>query len=510
MSNPDVRRFVQFTKERFAKWNFIKKNYSSINILEEYNIFEEKVILSPQNLKLTVNKSCVVTRITIKRPQKNKLPSKSVKPLTIRWTNQWKRFDEETAKLKTPDKKPPDKLQDFELIEDHIHKRKIKLEYKQLNSFLNESKIIILKIQEMLIWKDNLERWHKEKDRQHADIQKMETEFCSINLLKEKIINIGKTKNKRKKKQSELDLFIDEDYMKCLCLKINQKIDETTKSSLYNYYKIRCDMWIHTVLKNFTCESTMNSLNRLTGYMDNYIIEMKKRMFAIRSVQEFKFITSNYKILKKKRKVIKYIEESTLLNSESKPKQIMLNWNAQEIRKRMISVLKNIPRTSACSNLVRYIIESDYEEMVKAETIFATFDSNHNVEAISEVNQPKKKLELFQENLKKKRAKQKLQLFDRRKVRLTFSAFQSFTKKASLIYFFNFFNDISWPATKGEVEILFSVSKGNYLIKNLQNNSKQQFDMAAMVALNASKATGVQIGTLFGKILTQIVLDNLS
>jgi hypothetical protein len=34
----------------------------------------------------------------------------------------------------------------------------------------------------MLIWKDNLERWLKEKDREQADIQKMETEFCSINL----------------------------------------------------------------------------------------------------------------------------------------------------------------------------------------------------------------------------------------------------------------------------------------------------------------------------------------
>jgi hypothetical protein len=38
------------------------------------------------------------------------------------------------------------------------------------------------------------------KRRDQANIQKMETEFCSINQIKETILNIGKMRNKRKKK----------------------------------------------------------------------------------------------------------------------------------------------------------------------------------------------------------------------------------------------------------------------------------------------------------------------
>jgi hypothetical protein len=75
-----------------------------------------------------VYESCIINGITIRRTQKNKLPNKTIKSITIKWTNQWKRFEDETSKLKPPDKKkPPDKQENFELTEDHIHKRKIKL-----------------------------------------------------------------------------------------------------------------------------------------------------------------------------------------------------------------------------------------------------------------------------------------------------------------------------------------------------------------------------------------------
>jgi hypothetical protein len=97
---------------------------------------------------------------------------------------------------------------------------------------LNIPRSIILKGQEMIIWKDNLEKGLKEKDREQAYIQKLETEFCSINSLKESLINIGKTRNKRKKKQIEIDHI--ENIKKLLTLKINQKIDGVVISSLYN------------------------------------------------------------------------------------------------------------------------------------------------------------------------------------------------------------------------------------------------------------------------------------
>jgi hypothetical protein len=85
-----------------------------------------------------------------------------------------------------------------------------------------------------------------------------------------------------------------------------------------------------------------------------------------------------------------------------------------------------------------------------------TFKNNQQVEEVIIVNHfNKKKKKLFPNNLKKKKNKQKLQLFDRRKVGWLFLIFQNFVKKASLIYFFNFFNDMSWPATQGKVKNLF-------------------------------------------------------
>jgi hypothetical protein len=106
MKNSHLKKYIHFPKERYSTWNFVKKSYSSINILQEYTMLEEKVIISPKSKKLLANESCVIFGITIKRPQKNKLPGKSIKPITIKWTNQWKRFEDETAKLKPPDKKP--------------------------------------------------------------------------------------------------------------------------------------------------------------------------------------------------------------------------------------------------------------------------------------------------------------------------------------------------------------------------------------------------------------------
>jgi hypothetical protein len=76
-----------------------------------------------------------------------------------------------------------------------------------------------------------------------------------------------------------------------------------------------------------------------------------------------------------------------------------------------------------------------------------------------------------------------------RKVRLCFSINENYLKKASIIFMFSFFYDMSWPATEGKVEINQFRSKDN----KLQNTSRQQFDMAAGVCLNDQVATGVQI-----------------
>jgi hypothetical protein len=131
----------------------------------------------------------------------------------------------------------------------------------------------------MIIWNDNLERWLKEKDREQASIQKMETEFCSITQIKETILNIGKTRNKRKKKQSKLDQFIDEDYTKLLCLKINKNIDEIAKSSLYNDYKEIIDIEIHRFyIQQVAGRFTDYHLIRLTEYMNDYIVNMKRKL----------------------------------------------------------------------------------------------------------------------------------------------------------------------------------------------------------------------------------------
>jgi hypothetical protein len=67
---------------------------------------------------------------------------------------------------------------------------------------------------------------------------------------------------------------------------------------------------------------------------------------------------------------------------------------------------------------------------------------------------------------------------------------------------------MSWPVSHGVEESIFLVSEGNYLNK-LQNNSKQQFDMAAVATLNASKATGARIDISFGKHWNHIILDEL-
>jgi hypothetical protein len=154
MNKLDQKKYVEFTKERYSTWNWVNKHYELINILQDFNIFEEKVIISPQKIKLAADEGYIINGLSIGRiekSKKNKLPEKKIKPITIKWTNQWKRVEDETIKLK-----PPDKIQDFELNEDRIHKRKIKLKCKQLNLFLNTSRSIILKIQEMLIWKDDL------------------------------------------------------------------------------------------------------------------------------------------------------------------------------------------------------------------------------------------------------------------------------------------------------------------------------------------------------------------
>jgi hypothetical protein len=92
------------------------------------------------------------------------------------------------------------KQKDFELNEDYIHKRKIKLKSKQLDAILGETKSITIKIQEQIILRQNLERWLKEKDRQNQIKEKLEAKLISLNQIKQKLINIGKTRNKRKKK----------------------------------------------------------------------------------------------------------------------------------------------------------------------------------------------------------------------------------------------------------------------------------------------------------------------
>jgi hypothetical protein len=259
MNKPNIKKYVEFTKERYSTWNFVNRQYSAINILQEFNMSEEKIIISPQKLKLTVYESCIINRATIRKfnnTDKNKLPDKKFKPITMKWTNQWKRFDDETIKLK-----PPDKIQDFGLNEDHIHKRKIKLKHKQLNSLLNASQSIILKIQEMMIWKDNLERWLKEKDWEQTNIQKMEINLILINRLKETLINIGKTKNKRKKKQL-IDIEKVSEEEELMILEIRKEINEIIGNSLYNDYKIRCAMRIFKLKTNNAGGSAVCSLNQ--------------------------------------------------------------------------------------------------------------------------------------------------------------------------------------------------------------------------------------------------------
>jgi argininosuccinate synthase len=133
-----------------------------------------------------------------------------------------------------------------------------------------------------------------------------------------------------------------------------------------------------------------------------------------------------------------------------------------------------------------------------------TFGKDKSTTMIEATQQSRKERKAL-ENLKKKRSKQKLQLYIRKKVGFTSLMYQGFVKKASLIYLFNFFHDMSWPPTQGEVEIL--LRKGNYYC--LQNHSKQQLFMAAVFKLNAP-ATGVRIDIItFGKQNNHIILDDL-
>jgi hypothetical protein len=116
-----------------------------------------------------------------------------------------------------------------------------------------------------------------------------------------------------------------------------------------------------------------------------------------------------------------------------------------------------------------------------------------------------KKFTFKEVNLKKKRSKQKMQFNRRRKVRLNFSINENYLKKASIIYMFNFFNDMSWPATQGIVEII----KLNNIEVKSQNNIQQQFDMAAGVCLNDQVATCVQTDiAIWKETFIYIILDD--
>jgi hypothetical protein len=57
--NPKQRKQIQLTKERYSTWNWVHKYYAQININQDINMFEEKVIISPCSLKLKAHESCI-------------------------------------------------------------------------------------------------------------------------------------------------------------------------------------------------------------------------------------------------------------------------------------------------------------------------------------------------------------------------------------------------------------------------------------------------------------------
>jgi hypothetical protein len=82
---------------------------------------------------------------------------------------------------------------------------------------------------------------------------------------------------------------------------------------------------------------------------------------------------------------------------------------------------------------------------------------------------------------------------------------QNYVKKASLMFLFSFFNDMSWPATQGNVEVIVFREEEIYL----QNNSIQQLDMAAIYTLKAEIATGVRSDIQnFRTLFNHIILDD--
>jgi hypothetical protein len=105
--------------------------------------------------------------------------------------------------------------------------------------------------------------------------------------------------------------------------------------------------------------------------------------------------------------LIKYIAENQLSNSEAQ--NALLLWVMEKKRKRMDRFkLQTVAGPLSSLNLLGYIIESNYEEVIKVKPIYVTFGKDKSTTIIEATQQSRKERKTF-ENLKNKRSKQKMQ-----------------------------------------------------------------------------------------------------
>jgi hypothetical protein len=201
-----------------------------------------------------------------------------------------------------------------------------------------------------------------------------------------------------------------------------------------------------------------------------------------------KLIKEANKFISKKKKFINYIGDN--LFSNSSVRESLQKYKPIKKLKNPNKIISFIGLLSK-QNLFEEIFDSTLEEAKAANIIYIQYNSNLKIRrSIIKVSKVKFKKKIKFKNLKKKRNKQQMHFNCQRKVRFNFSINENYLKKASIIFMFNFFNDKSWPATQGKVEV--SNFKNNKEII-LRNNLNHKLDVTAGVCLNDQVATGMQV-----------------
>jgi hypothetical protein len=192
------------------------------------------------------------------------------------------------------------------------------------------------------------------------------------------------------------------------------------------------------LINNTSDISTDADLSRLNKELETNIANLNDKLRKLNYIKDMKFIKTNLKFLKKKKNLIRYIGENSFLDYQERVAILNLNIQmetakeAQESLRRLIEVLVQF-------NLLKYVIESESLEILKAKPLYIIFD-NRLVEA-KEIIEFKDKEKQYYLDLKKKKNKHSMQLICQRKVRSEVRVVINYRRIVSILFLFTFFKD---------------------------------------------------------------------